>query len=355
MILRGVVAWWCVASLAAQTEWSLRGGAARVRLAGPAGHWLMGPVDHAAGLPAGDYEVHFGADAAGKPRSLQFRVPAGARVHLAAEPAAAVAADAAAPAGEQDAAPSAANYRVVAVTPPGADGVLGLVARRAEGAPAVHFVWDRAVGEFRLERAGDADTRTLAKAPAPRGDDDLHTMALQVEGFRIEAFWDEAPVLRAMYGGMAAGGHGAFTKATSAAFATVERQPVASARTSCALVVEEHAATLHAAVTALPGHWHVLEVVLDQAQPPLPVEASGLEPWLLRGGATPVVLMADWRGSYGPGGIGEVGREGTFTSRLEWPPLPGLRHQCGVVRALLVSPRGEVLAERIPGLPFCIP
>ena len=158
-----------------------------------------------------------------------------------------------------------------------------------------------------------------------------------------------------MRGGTSPGAFGAFVRDTLAAFAAVERQPVAAARTSAALVVLHDGATLHAAVDVVPGHWHVLELSLDRPHPPLPRTEAGLEPWLLRGETAPVVLTADWRGSYGPGGIGEVGNDGTFHSELRWPDFAVLRRQCALVRALLVSPNGEVVADRTPPLPLCIP
>ena len=332
----------------AQTHWSLRGGDARVRLAGPVATWLQGPVAASDPLPAGDYAVHFGVDAVGKPRSLAFAVADGAHVRLAAAPAPRAVAEGVG--GDEP----GASYRVAATTPPGSDGTLGLVARRAEDSE-VHFVWDRGEGEFRLEVLAVGRTRVLARAVAPTGDEELHTMALQVEGFRIDAFFDEAPVLRAMSGGLSPGGVGAFTADTLAAFAMVERQPVARPRASVALVVEPGRATLHGAVTVTPGHWHVLELSLDRPHPPLPLDEAGLEPWLLRGPAAPIVLTADWRDSYGPGGIGRIDADGTFSSRLQWPSFAALRRQCALVRALLVSPRGEVVAERTPAVPLCIP
>ncbi len=337
------------ASASAQSHWSLHGGAAPVRLQGPVTRWLHGPAASAANLPAGDYAVHFGASAAGKPRSLRLAVPDGAMVCLA------TAAAGAPPPAASSAADADTNYRVVAIAPPGRTGAVGVVARASGDDHGYRFVWDRGAAEFRLERALGGPPQLLAGAVAPAGDEASHALALQVDGFRLTASWDEADVLHCLDGGLTAGGHGAWSVPPAARPAALARRPVARPLASAALVVGERAAHWSAAVTVVPGHWYVLELALAGAPPPLPLTPAGLEPWLLLPPAAPWLAWADWRGSLGEGGIGEVDHAGMAAASVQWPPLPGVRRQCMLVRALLVSADGGVVAGRTPGVPFCIP
>jgi hypothetical protein len=350
---------WLAAALAAQTDWQLQGGEGRVRASGPATHWLQGPRA-TAGLPAGDYEVHFGVDAAGKPRSLAFVVADGAVVCVGTDAAAAIVGDEVSFAGAAAdivcvGDPEAANYRVVATVAAGGEGAVGVVARCAGERQFYRFAWDRAVPEFRLERSLGGDVLVLARAAAPAADGASHALALQVDGFRLQACWDEAVVLQVFDGALSKGALGVWAPAAADVVERVVRQPVAEPRASAALVAAASTATFHAAVTVVPGHWHVLELALDRTHPPLPWTAAGLEPWLLLPPAAPVVMQADWRDSLGAGGIGIVGPEGVFTSELRWPGLTGLRKQCALVRAVLVSADGEVIAARTPAVPLRMP
>ncbi len=344
-------------AIAAQSQWTLQGADARVRVSGPATRWLQGPRATDT-LPAGDYDVHFGADATGKPRSLRVSVPDGAMVFVATDAGAAVV-------GEPIAAstpgalhcvgdPDAANYRVTTSVPPG-DGELGLIARCSDGQQFYRFVWDPAVPEFRLERSLGADVLVLARAAAPPADDARHTLALQVDGFRLEACWDEATVLQLFDGALSTGAVGAWSPRMSSPILYVARQPVAKPQPSAALVVTEHGARFDAAVTVVPGHLYVLELALDRAHPELPRTEGGLEPWLVLPPAAPVVMWADWRESLGAGGIGTVGPDGLFTSEVRWPGLTGLRKQFALLRAVLVSADGERITARTPAVALRIP
>ncbi|MBX3463650.1 MAG: hypothetical protein KF830_10790 [Planctomycetes bacterium] len=335
--------------VAQQAHWSLRGAAARVRLDGPETHWLQGPATEAS-LPPGGYAVHFGADAEGKPRSLALVVPAGATAAIATGPAATARAFAVPPADLRD-------YRVVAALAPGDEGEVGVAARCSADGDGYLFVWDRTGGAFRLERSLGGERRLLARVDGPRGDRQPHTLALQVEGFRLTAAFDEADVLQQLDGGLASGGidAGPWPWGRVAAPVRVDVHPVARPRASAAVVVGEQAARWHAAPTAGPGHWYGLELALERPHPLLPRTAAGFEPWLLLPPAAPVVLAADWRGSLGPGGCGAVPLDGNLTAELRWPSLPGLRRQVVLVRALVASPDGAVLAEHTPAVAFCLP
>jgi hypothetical protein len=64
----------------AQSTWQMRGSDAAVSIVGENRTRLQGPRPLPVTLPAGQYDVHFGADAAGKPISLSFGVPEHAAV-----------------------------------------------------------------------------------------------------------------------------------------------------------------------------------------------------------------------------------------------------------------------------------
>lgn len=345
---------WLATAAVAQSQWSLQGGAARVHVTGPVAQWLQGPHATATGLPAGDYDVHFGADADGKPRSLHLRVPDGAAVFVAtaaAAPAAGERVELPGPPGSVRCAGAAADtgYRVVADVVAASEGAVDLVARCRGEAQFYRFVADRPANEFRLERALGGEPLVLARAPMPAADSVAHTMALQASGFRLQASWDEAVVLQVLDGGLSAGAFG------SSAFAHVTRQPIAEPRASSALVVTTTGAELTAAVTVVPDHLYSVELTLDRAHPPLPSTEGGGEPWLLLPPAAPVVMQADWRGSLGPGGLGRVSVDGTLACELQLPPRLALRKQVALVRAVLAAPDGSQIVGCTPALPLRLP
>lgn len=349
---------WLSTAVVAQSPWTLQGADAKVRVSGPVTRWLQGPRATDV-LPAGDYDVHFGVDLAGKPRSLHLSVADGAAVFVAADAAAAAVGETIAigdPAGALPCAgdPEAANYRVAATLGPGGDGAVALLAR-CDGTQFYRFVQDPAAGEFRLERSLGGDVLVLARAAAPPADAASHTLALQVDGFRLEACWDEAVVLQVFDGALSAGAVGVASQPDSPPMLGVVRHPVAKPRASAAIVVSTHGAHFDAAVTVVPGHLYLLELALDRTHPALPRTEGGFEPWLVLPPAAPVVLWADWRGSLGAGGFGTVGPDGAVAGDLRWPALTALRKQCVLVRALLVSADGESLTARTPAVRVLVP
>lgn len=356
------------APAAAQTTWTLHGGAAGARLVGPAIADLRGPHAHVAGLPAGDYAVHFGTDARGKPRSLSLAVGDGERIALA------VAAAGPEPGDEQDwsapgwmdvdgalpgrvrALPDADDYRVEARVAPRAGVERCALVARWRG-PQQHYalVLDLAAGELRLERWLGPGPIVLGRAPAPlpapaAGEGDGWRLALQLHGFRLQAFVDDAPAFEVLDGAITAGGFG--WRGAAGDWRWLRHGPVAEPRASAALVQTAAAARLWAATVVTPGHHYVLELRLDRPHPLLPLDAAGLEPWLLQRPAAPQVLLADLRDAPGPGGIGEVGRDGRLGGALRWPALPGLRGQIALVRALLVRADGGEISAATPAVPL---
>lgn len=352
---------------AAQSTW-FAAGSSSVRIVGPQSVHLRGPRPEPVSLPAGEYRVHFGTDAGGKPRSLAFAVGERATVRVAVAPAAAAEVTEAPLTGPEwtevaggSGATGAAwrarcrvvattDYRVNAEYVAGATGAFGLVARWLDARQHYRFVQDRDRDEVRLERQFGDDVLVLARAAAPAADAATHTMALQVDGFRIEAYLDDELVLTALDGAFMAGAFGMWSAGVGAAWQRSSVEPVAQPRTSTALVVEGAMASLHASTTVSPGQLHVLEFATDRPHPALPASPAGFEPCVLQlHPAAPRLLLADPRQALGPV-IGEVPLGGTFARRFGWPA--GLGKHAALVRAVIVSPDGAAIVERCPWLPL---
>ena len=354
----------------AQSTWHVRGSDAAISIVGEAHTRLQGPRPSPVLLPAGHYDVHFGADAAGKPISLSFAVPDHAAVAVAVTHAGPVGSRGIPLDGEgwtetrggggskaswvaRCTGPAeASSYRVVATcSGGGASSVCGVVARWLDDKQHYRFVWDRASGELRLERQFGADVIVLARGHAPGADLDPHTLALQVDGFRLQATFDDAVALQAFDGAFPRGAAGTFSTGDAVTWHGLAIEPPASPRGSCALVREQSQASFHAATELPPGLFHVLELCLDRPHPLVPRTANGQEPALLQRSATPQVWLADWRNSLGQNGIGEVPRDGAFVSEVCWPAR-GLFGQAVLVRALFVSSNGEAVFGATPFVPL---
>lgn len=366
-VLAGSVAGLVVTAAAcAQTTWWVDGGAP-VRIVGPELARVTGVAAQELRLPAGKYAVHFAADALGKPRSLAFAVADGADVRVvraAAAPAVAsdVAIDEAAAwrAFTGGAAPdewrarctgtevTACRVDATFVVPAGG-GRVGLVARWLDPRQHYRCVWDCSRGELRLERQhGDAVIQLGRAAVPAAGPGEVHSLAMQIEGFRIAVSRDDEVVLQAFDGAFTSGACGTWSAGDDVQWQRFAIGVPAPMRASVAIVQHEHEAVFHAAVTTPPGGFHVLELSLDRAHPPLPVTAAGIEPGLLQGCAAPRIVIADWRNSLGDGVLGEVPADGMFASTLQVPT--NLHGQCAMVRALLVSADGEAIEQATPAV-----
>jgi len=355
---------------AAQSTWQMRGSDAAVSIVGENRTRLQGPRPLPVTLPAGQYDVHFGADAAGKPISLSFGVPEHAAVAVGVMQAGAVGSRGIPLDGDgwtetrggggskgswvaRCTGPvEASSYRVVAMCKGGgASSVCGVVARWLDDKQHYRFVWDYAAGELRLERQFGGDVIVLAHAPVPVTDLDPHTLALQVDGFRLQATFDDAVVLQAFDGAFPRGACGTFSAGDAVTWLELAIEPPAAPRGSSAIVRDRAHASFHAATGLAPGHFHVLELCLDRPHPLVPRTANGQEPWLLQRPAAPQVWLADWRNSLGQNGIGLVPRDGTFTSEVCWPERT-LLGQNVLVRALFVSPDGQAVVGTTPAVPL---
>ena len=355
---------------AQDATWYLRGNDAAVQLVGPRALVLRGRTPAPVATSAGDWRVHFGADAAGQPGALSLAVPEAAQVMLAIAPAVAVAVqeiafddprwiaanggDAAAPwRARRCAADLGAEYRVTARgVGTGAQGAFGVVARFVDERQHYRFVWDLQQAELRLERQlGDA-AYVLAKRPAPPPDDQPHTLALQVEGFRVMAFCDDAPVVQVLDGAIGRGDPGVWQQGEAVTWQSFAVQAPAAPRASSALVVTGRVAHYQAATAVAAGHWYAVSWSLDRPTPAVPLTSEGCELWLLQRSALPQVLLADWRGSLGPGTLGEVPRDGRIEAELLVPDLLALRLQSLLVRAEVWSADGGQRVGATPATPW---
>jgi hypothetical protein len=347
--------------LRAQTDWSLCGGGGAVQVTGAGAAQLVGPRA-AATLPAGAYAVHFGVDGAGKPASLQFDVPDGARVQLAVEPAPAaewrlVAADAsgwvehrATPLSRVLTGSDDGPYRVEGECEIVAETRrIGLLARWRAADQHYRFVLDRDAGEVRFERRlGSELVLARAKFAAPPVGARVR-LAFQVQGFRLTGCVDDAPVLACFDGALSIGAFGTCHTGPAPDW-RLRIGAAAPMRGSAALVQHGAHVELHATTEVVPGHWHVLRLALDRPHPLLPLH-NGVEPWLLQRPAAPTILIADWRGQLGRDGIGELGPDGRLRCELQMPALPALQLRVALLSALLVGPHGEDVVGATPGLP----
>ncbi|HLQ38669.1 MAG TPA: hypothetical protein VK348_12750, partial [Planctomycetota bacterium] len=82
----------------------------------------------------------------------------------------------------------------------GQRGSIGLLARCTARDQNYRLVWDGAKDQLRLERQLGPQLLVLAEAPAPARDGKAHELALQVQGFRLQAFCDDAVVAQTMDG-----------------------------------------------------------------------------------------------------------------------------------------------------------
>lgn len=361
------------AGRAQDATWFVRGNDVEVRLVGPgeATQSRRGRASDPIQTAAGDWAVHFGSDALGKPTSLALAVPAGAVVQVAI-------AAAEAPTRRQIDLEDARwkitaggestkevwvartvdcgeerDYRVAARgAAKGATGSFGVVARWVDHAQHYRFVWDRAHAELRLERQLGPDVYVLARGPAPKGDDKVHELALQVAGFRIGAFCDDVLVAQVLDGAISRGAVGLWATPEAARWETFATSPPAMPLASSAMVITPGEARFVAATATAAGHSYVVELLLDRPHPLVPTTAEGGELWLLQRPAAPRVLLGDWRGSLGAGVIGQVLRDGVITTELHWRLIPALRYQALLVTALLLSPNGEVVVGRTPPVPL---
>lgn len=352
---------------AAQATWQLEGGRGRARVVAERSFELA-PGARAAS-PAGKAAVHFAADAAGKPRSLAFEVGDGDRVVVSVEPASATKREPVDVTGSSaftgTLGPTWGNAPVevracrggdelrdvqLSVTVARADesASFALVGRHSEGGCYL-LVLDWAAAEVRLERVMGFDRVVLTRAMAPPLAAEA-ALTLQLDGFRIQGFVDDAPIVRTFDGAISAGAAGVAWSGARPVWRELSRARPAAPRASAAVVGSRGRAAVHAAVATAPSGLAVLELQLDRPHAWIPRSAGGFEPWLRQPPAAPLVARGDFRGSLGNGVLGEVDSAGTLHAELVWPDLPALRLQVALARWRVVTPSGGPTVARTPAV-----
>lgn len=367
LVLVASAALFAAAAVTAQATWQLEGGRGRARVVAERSFELAPGAG--AACPAGAAAVHFAADAAGKPRSLAFEVGDGDRVVVAASSSPATQRAPVDATGSSSftgrLGPTWGNAPVevracgrsdalrdvqlsVRVARSDQSASFALVGRHSEGGCYL-LVLDWAAAEVRLERVMGFDRMVLARAAAPPVAAEV-ALTLQLEGFRIQGFVDDAPVVRSFDGAISAGGAGVAWSGTRPTWRELSRARPAAPRASAAVVGGRGRAAVHAAVAAAPGSLAVLELQLDRPHAWIPRSAGGFEPWLRQPAAAPLVARGDVRGSLGKGVLGEVDSAGNLHAELVWPDLPALRLQVALATWRVVTPSGGPTVARTPAV-----
>lgn len=120
--------------------------------------------------------------------------------------------------------------------------------------------------ELRLERQLGAEAYVLARAPAPVADDQPHELALQVAGFRVQAFLDDVLVVQVLDGAIGRGGFGCWSSGDAVRWQSLASTSPVPAVASSALVGEVGEARLVTATAVAAGHLHVLQLAGSTAR-----------------------------------------------------------------------------------------
>lgn len=347
------------AMLPAQATWTFVGGDTSARVQVAAGHTtlLRGPRATRDDGPSGDCRVTFAADELGRPLPLAFMVAPADRVQLAVWPAGPAATTPVPLDGDgwqqqggdwnvRTRAEGANGSQCVSVRTTAGDGTtgLGLVVRWRSAENWCRCVWDLEQGELRYERCLGGRIATMARAPWP-ADRREHALALQVTGFRVQAFVDDVSVFTCFDGGSAPGAFGTCHRGVAPLWHSLALAEPSQATASIAAVRSAGATQLHAALPWSPGQTFVLELALDRPHP-LVLAPNGFESLFLLRPAAPQVLLTDWSQRLGRGTIGQLARDGLLHCELA-PTGPGLAGQAALARVLAIA-SGEVVVDASP-------
>lgn len=349
----------CAVALPAQASWTFVGGdtSAFVQAGAEPAMRLRGPrATHDDG-PTGDCRVTFAADALGRPLQLAFAVAPADRVQLAIWSAGPMATTPVPLDGEgwqqqggewnvRTRAEGANGSQCVSVRTTAGDGTtgLGLVVRWRSPENWCRCVWDLEQGELRYERCLGGRIATMARTPLP-ADRREHALALQVNGFRVQAFVDDVSAFTCFDGGSAPGAYGTCHRGVAPQWQALALAEPSQPTASIATVRSGDATQLHGALPWSPGQTFVLELALDRPHP-LVLAPNGFESLFLLRPAGPQVLLADWSQRLGRGTTGQLARDGLLHCELA-PTVPGLAGQAALARVLAIA-RGEMVVDASP-------
>ncbi|MBK8095468.1 MAG: hypothetical protein IPK26_00055 [Planctomycetes bacterium] len=227
-------------------------------------------------------------------------------------------------------------------------GTFGLLARCSGADQHYRLAWDVAANELRLERQFGTHREVLGRTPLAAAGEQWRELALQTEGFRLQAFVDGRLFAQALDGGHADGRVGVFADSAAGCqfrgFAA--SRPVPWVATAALVMVAGELALLARAPAAV-GEVYAVTFALDRPHVALP-ELAGCEPFVLQRMAAPLVAIGV--GGLGSGMFGEVDPRGGIEARFRLPELLALRGQVVMVSALLGSPDASAATGRLPGI-----
>jgi hypothetical protein len=348
-------------------------------------------------VAAGEHRLDFAPFGGGKAASLPLDLPDGGSVHVAVGRLAARMPDAEAPWSVGIAAPLRldafvardgdgfggavpagwhATGELIAVEPPRSPGTtgpslfiadepphdyvvharvrsssgdeVGLIARA--NAPDQHYrlVWLPAQQRVRLLRQMGDQLLVLAEAPGPAADGRVHDLALQVSGFRLQAFCDDAAVAQVLDGAHGSGRFGLWVSSgTVAEFSQVAAEVPWAALAVVAAMVTPGRADIVGRAPASAGSGYCLALRLDQPFGPI-LGGDGSEPFLGVGPAAPVFFVGREAGTSVTGMRGMIGPRGEFAAHLEWPRTAVLRGRVALAGGYVIDVDGSAVQSLLP-------
>jgi hypothetical protein len=219
-------------------------------------------------------------------------------------------------------------------------GPFGLVCRWQDAASHYRLVWEPRRSELRLERVLGGRSLTLAKVAAPAAVA-WHDLELQVDGFRLQAFCDDAPVAQVMDGALESGRYGTIVgDGAEAEFSTLTAAPPARPAASLCAITSAGRTQVVARAPAAVGSAYALCLRLDRPMPALLRTRGGFEWFLMHSPLEPLLLLGF--------GFGHVGLRGEISGSFAWPGGPALRGQVALVGGLIGSADGSMATGRLP-------
>jgi hypothetical protein len=224
--------------------------------------------------------------------------------------------------------------------------------------PDHHYrcVFDPVASEVRCERLLGGQLFVLGKCSVPRArQDEWHHLSAQADGFRIAAWFDQAPMVQTFDGAHTHGQGGVWAAATSTAvFARFAVGAPVPPLDGIAVVRTVGEGGVEVQVTARsPQHAgidYVLALRLPQWRVARLVDGNGIEPFLLLGDADGVLPMGFADGGKWDGVRGSIGPAGEIAAHLQWPVRRALSGRYLQISGCVISPDGEQCIDWLPAV-----
>ncbi len=318
-----------------------------VRIGGAAsyvesGRWL------AASLPAGQWQLRFGAGDGARPAELAVQAPADGEVVVATGSAQQIATPPVLHVSEPFAKAmlfgdeASRDVRVrVRMRASKSQGAAGLVARWQDDEHGYRLVWDAAATELRLERLLGGKPWVIGRTKAPASDDSWHVLELEVQGFGLAAYCDDVRLWSELDGALTSGRFG--TMVSEGAALQMERLESSAPCVvvpTLAAVRDRGTVTVTARAPQLAGSVYCLSLRLDRPVPAIPQSLLGFECFVMQRPALPVFLCGF--------SFGTVGPRGEIEGSVAWPESKLLRYQACLIGGMLGTPDEEHASGWLP-------